>query len=173
MHVPDVTMFSKITSNNDKGKDQRNAKQNKSTRAASGIMNTFHSLWICVAILLHMASKTTVEAFCTPVNETSLQNAVIACLKETPDGSCPNLAASSDSPGCGNNGGVNGVIGDWDVSRVKSIIRLFVFRDTFNADISKWDVSSVTNMVASTSLSLSLPLFLTHLYRILIMNRIN
>ena len=61
MHVSDVTMFSKIISNNDKGKDQRNAKQNKSTRAASGIINTFYSLWICVAILLHMASKTTVE----------------------------------------------------------------------------------------------------------------
>ena len=140
MHVPDVTMFSKIISNNDKGKDQRNAKQNKSTRAASGIINTFHSLWICVAILLHMASKTTVEAFCTPVNGTDLTTAVNACLKETPDGSCPYLAASSDSPGCGN-GGVNGVIGDWDVS-------------------------SVTDLSGSTSLSL--PLFLTHLYLILI-----
>ena len=120
MHVPDVTMFSKIISNNDKGKDQRNAKQNKSTRAASGIINTFYSLWICVAILLHMASKTTVEAFCTPANKTSLQEAVNGCLKETPDGSCPFLAASSDSPGCGN-GGVNGVIGDWDVSSVTDL----------------------------------------------------
>ena len=137
MHVPDVTMFSKIISNNDKGKDKRNAKQNKSTRAASGIMNTFHSLWICVAILLHMASKTTVEAFCTPANVTSLQNAVNACVKETPDGSCPNLAASSDSPGCGN-GGVNGVIGDWDVSSVT-------------------DLTESTSL--SLSLSLSLPLF--------------
>ena len=140
MPVPDVAMFSKIISNNDKGKDQRNAKQNKSTRAAAGIINTFHSLWICVAILLHMASKTTVEAFCTPANVTSLQNAVNACLKETPDGSCPNLAASSDIGMCGN-GGVNGVIGDWDVS-------------------------SVTDL--SNSTSLSLPLFLTHLYLILI-----
>ena len=120
MPVPDVTMFSKIISNNDKGKDQRNAKQNKSTRAASGIINTFHSLWICVAILLHMASKTTVEAFCTPANGTSLQTAVNGCLKETPDGSCPYFAASSDSPGCGN-GGVNGVIGDWDVSSVTDL----------------------------------------------------
>ena len=120
MPVPDVAMFSKIISNNNKGKDQRNAKQNKSTRAASGIINTFHSLWICVAILLHMASKTTVEAFCTPANSTSLQNAVNACLKETPDGSCPNFAASSDSIGCGN-GGVNGVIGDWDVSSVTDL----------------------------------------------------
>ena len=137
MPVPDVTMFSKIISNNDKGKDQRNAKQNKSTRAASGIINTFHSLWICVAILLHMASKTTVEAFCTPANGTSLQTAVNGCLKETPDGSCPYLAASSDSPGCGN-GGVNGVIGDWDVS-------------------------SVTDLSQSTSLSHSSS-FLTHLY---------
>ena len=135
MHVSDVTMFSKIISNNEKGKDQRNAKQNKSTRAASGIINTFHSFWICVAILLHMVSKTTVEAFCTPVNGAFLQEAVNACLKETHDGSCPNFAASSDSPGCGH-GGVNGVIGDWDVS-------------------------SVTDLMSSTSLCL--PLFLTHL----------
>ena len=108
------------------------------------VMNAFWSLSICVAMLLHMASKTMVEAFCTPVNGTSLQTAVNACLKETPDGSCPNLAALSDSPGCGY-GGVNGVIGDWDVS-------------------------SVTDMRFSTSLSFSLPLFLTHLYLILIMN---
>ena len=121
MHVSDVTMFSKIISNNDKGKDKRNAKQNQSpTRAAAGIMNTFHSLWICVAILLHMASKTMVEAFCTPANVTSLYSAVDACLKETPDGSCPHFAASSDSPGCGN-GGVNGAIGDWDVSSVTTM----------------------------------------------------
>ena len=141
MPVPDVAMFSKIISNNDKGKDKRNAKQNKSTRAASGIINTFQSLWICVAILLHMASKTTVEAFCTPVNGTDLTTAVNACLKETPDGSCPHFAASSDSPGCGH-GGVNGVIGDWDVS-------------------------SVTDMSYSTSLCLT---FSVQLYLILIMN---
>ena len=142
MPVPEVAMFSKIISNNDKGKDQRNAKQNKSTRAASGIINTFHSLWICVAILLHMASKTTVEAFCTPANGTSLTFVVNACLKETPDGSCPNFAASSDSPGCGH-GGVNGVIGDWDVS-------------------------SVTDLSSSTSLCLTL--FSSTIYLILIMN---
>jgi len=139
MPVPEVAMFSKIISNNDKGKDQRNAKQNKSTRAASGIINTFQSLWICVAILLHMASKTTVEAFCTPVNGTDLTTAVNACLKETPDGSCPHFAASSDSPGCGN-GGVNGVIGDWDVSSVTDLIGSTSFSYSFQFNYILFDI---------------------------------
>ena len=139
--------------------------------------HSFYSLWICVAILLHIVSKTTVEAVCTPSNKDDLILARDACLKESGDrrlwggssssgsggsssstvgtGNCPNFAAASNGAGC-NNGGVNGVIGDWDVSQATTLNRVFYGKGSFNADISKWDVSSVTNMESSTSLCLTL-----------------
>ena len=39
-----------------------------------------------------------------------------------------------------------GPIGDWDVSRVTDMSGLFKDKNSFNDDISRWDVSNVTNM---------------------------
>ena len=39
-----------------------------------------------------------------------------------------------------------GAIGEWDVSRVTDMSKLFFSAISFNDDISKWDVSRVTNM---------------------------
>jgi surface protein len=53
-----------------------------------------------------------------------------------------------------------GEIEIWDTSDVLSLKYVFYGKRTFNEDISKWDVSSVTNMHLSTSLSFFLSLFL-------------
>ena len=37
-------------------------------------------------------------------------------------------------------------ISKWDVSRVTDMMRMFTGTTSFNGDISKWDVSRVTNM---------------------------
>ena len=39
-----------------------------------------------------------------------------------------------------------GHIKDWDTSAVTSMFRLFYNKSQFNDDISRWDVSNVTNM---------------------------
>ena len=39
-----------------------------------------------------------------------------------------------------------GDISKWDVSRVTDMNRMFHYESLFNGDISKWDVSSVSNM---------------------------
>ena len=44
-----------------------------------------------------------------------------------------------------------GEIENWDTSVVTNLKYVFYGRTTFNADISKWVVSSVTNMYCSTS----------------------
>ena len=40
-------------------------------------------------------------------------------------------------------------IGEWSVGRVQDMNRIFAHAGNFNLDISKWDVSSVTNMELS------------------------
>jgi surface protein len=40
-----------------------------------------------------------------------------------------------------------GNIADWNTAAVSSMYRLFYNKPTFNADISKWNVASVTNMI--------------------------
>ena len=42
--------------------------------------------------------------------------------------------------------GPHGPIGDWDVTRVRSLYSTFSGTAEFNANISKWDVSSVTGI---------------------------
>ena len=44
-----------------------------------------------------------------------------------------------------------GDIADWDMSKVTNFDNVFYDEGNLNADISKWDTSSVTTMVASTS----------------------
>ena len=41
----------------------------------------------------------------------------------------------------------NADLSKWDVSRVTNMDYMFRFASSFNGDISKWDVSSVTSMV--------------------------
>ena len=90
------------------------------------------------------------QAVFIPADLAALQVAVNSCISETPDGSCPNFAASNDATG-----NPHGVIGDWDISQVTSLFRLFRIYGYgsvgatscyFNSDISKWDTSSVTTM---------------------------
>ena len=42
--------------------------------------------------------------------------------------------------------GPHGSIGDWDVSGVTTMVKIFDHAITFNQDLSKWDVSAVTDM---------------------------
>lgn len=70
----------------------------------------------------------------SPLDTTTLVYAVDACLKESPDGSCPHFAAT------------HGHIGDWDVSRVTSMHGLFQFAANFTQDLSKWNTSAVTDI---------------------------
>ena len=107
-----------------------------------------------VAMLLHMASESVVEAVCTPLTIDDLKWARDECLSDSSTGNCPNYASKSNNFGC-NNGGINGAMGDWDVSQVTDMEYVFVINDGnfFNADISKWNTSSVTNMNGSTCLS--------------------
>ena len=44
-----------------------------------------------------------------------------------------------------------GPIADWDTSRVTNIRALFKEKETFNANISEWDVSNVETMERSAS----------------------
>jgi len=100
-----------------------------------------HSLWICVALLLHSC-----DAVCAPSNNTELKDAVNACLGESGTGNCANFAAASNGAGC-NNGGVNGVIGLWDVSQVTDMRDMFAYATAFNQTLD-WNTSQVTEMGA-------------------------
>ena len=40
----------------------------------------------------------------------------------------------------------NGDISNWDVSRVTDMNRMFMAAEKFDCDLSNWDVSTVTNM---------------------------
>ena len=67
-----------------------------------------------------------------PQSEKQLQTAVDECIKMSIIGDC------SEGP--------HGPIGDWDVSAVTDMGRMFYRASAFNQDVSKWDVSAVTNM---------------------------
>ena len=45
----------------------------------------------------------------------------------------------------------NGDLSKWDVSRVTNMQDMFSSASAFNGDISKWDVSRVTNMISMFS----------------------
>ena len=61
-----------------------------------------------------------------------LKTAVNTCLRLFPKGDCSN--------------GPPGAMGEWDVSRVRDMSRIFASAKLFNSDISKWDVSRVRDV---------------------------
>ena len=77
-----------------------------------------------------------------PASDGAFKTALVICLAETPDGSCPIFAASNDAT----TGNPYGVMGDWDVSAVTNMDKLFYSYGQFNQDISKWDTGAVTSM---------------------------
>ena len=80
------------------------------------------------------SDKSACIVFFAPADRDTLKTAVDDCISETPDGSCPIFS------------NVNGVIGEWDVSNVKSLEAMFKDQSEYNADISKWQVGAVTCM---------------------------
>ena len=85
--------------------------------------------WCSLALVLVLFFATlSVEAVFTPADRDALKTAVDLCVAETDDGSCPIYAGSNS----------NGVIGDWDVSKVNDMSYIFNNTESFNADISKW-----------------------------------
>ena len=95
----------------------------------------------------------------SPQTGVELKYFVDACLELSPKGDCPN-----DPHGAIGEWEVssitgmdkiffgaeffNGDISEWDVSSVTTAAAMFVDAASFNGDLSKWDVSSVTNMAA-------------------------
>ena len=97
---------------------------------------------ILFLLLLNAALLRVAVAVCTPLDKNDLEDARDACLDETSDGSCPTFSSASNSVGCGGNGGVNGVIGDWNVGKVTNMYALFQETNAFNGDISNWNVGA-------------------------------
>ena len=62
------------------------------------------------------------------VSTVALRRAVVACLKLSPEGDCP--------------------FGEWDVSGVTDMGKIFDGAIAFNGDISKWEVISAASMIA-------------------------
>jgi surface protein len=50
---------------------------------------------------------------------------------------------------------VNGVMGDWDITRVTILSNLFEGKKNFRADISKWNTKRVVDMSESTCASVA------------------
>jgi len=103
-----------------------------------------------IKVIIFLLLCKTIGAVFAPADRTDLKAAVISCITETPDGSCPVFASSIYNAF----GAQNDVIGNWDVSKVTNMDSLFrcpwdepqCTVEHFNADISKWDVSIVTTL---------------------------
>ena len=79
-------------------------------------------------VLVLLFATRSAEAVFTPENRAALKAAVDTCVAETKDGSCPIYAGTNS----------NGIMGEWDVSKVNDMSTMFKDYDKFNADISKW-----------------------------------
>jgi hypothetical protein len=64
MFESNVSIFSQFNS--------RRAKKMKRMQRDGIISTSFHSLWICVVVLLHIVNETMVEAVCAPLNKGDL-----------------------------------------------------------------------------------------------------
>ena len=118
-----------------------NACQNCPTPAYNPIEN---AKLTCVTPWFYPANLNALKAAvgtCTWSSPDSSYVCTGGCLGETLDGSCPTFAASNDATGT-----PYGVIGDWDVSQVMDMSKLFFQSSVFNADISKWNTAAVTTM---------------------------
>jgi surface protein len=92
-----------------------------------------NSLWIFLFINAASAFQ--------PANRAALKTAVDACLAETPDGSCPNFAASNDDTD-----NPYGLIGSWDTSQVTDMEAMFLQATAFKQPLTHWVTARVTNM---------------------------
>ena len=152
------TVTSKNQEKEEKDEQRREILRKKKSerRKRNGIHSSscpsFHSLWICVAMLLLNTMKSC-EAFDKLPNGngnwqssgrpiSSLGGVVDEWIK----GGSARAAIVAKY----------GEIEIWDTSDVLRMDYVFIRKNTFNEDISKWNVSSVTNMKGSTSLSFSL-----------------
>ena len=108
------------------------------TRARQArIVRTLHGRWAQAA---GDDPALGVDTECAFPDRTALKAAVDNCLAVDPTG----VACCSHGADCGAAGTVE--MPDWDVSLVTSMSELFYNKGSFNADISRWDTSSVTNM---------------------------
>ena len=87
-----------------------------------------------------------VDTGCTFPDRAALKAAVDNCLAVDPTG----VACCSHGADCGAAGTVE--MPDWDVSLVTSMSELFKSKASFNADISRWDVSSVTSCTGCSTM---------------------
>ena len=68
----------------------------------------------------------------SPCSKVELKSAVDTCLEVSPEGDCFE--------------GPQGLIGEWDVSRVTDMSSMFSKAAAFDGDISTWDVSNIKDM---------------------------
>jgi len=74
-------------------------------------------------------------------SKSALSTAIYWCLQEVPTGKD---CCSSGLANCGPAGSTD--MPDWDVSQVRSMEQLFLFKPGFNQDISRWNTSQVVSM---------------------------
>ena len=138
---------------------KKRSERRKRNGIHSSSCHSFHSLWICVAMLLLNMMKSC-EAFDKLPNGNGCFDSCSAswCSKCTGSSSLGGVVAEWIKGGTERAEVVAkyGEIEIWDTSDVLSLREVFRDKSTFNEDISKWDVSSVTDMRESTSLSFSL-----------------
>ena len=144
------------------------ATKRKGAVQRSGCGGALNRCWYSLLLLLLMllTCVDVVEGVFTPVNNADFRAALGSCscqsscygtddvgrqgtpdctggcLGETSDGSCPKFAAQNG----------NGVLGDWDVSKVTdmSMDGYNNLGSAFNRDLSKWITSKVITMENST-----------------------
>jgi len=114
---------------------------------------------IYLPFLAGLVTLTGTQAVFTPANGNALKAAVgtctlswngvtmesictSGCLGENATGFCP-IFAASNVPGTSNS---YGVIGEWNVSVVDDMSRMFQGSEAFNGDLSKWDTGKVESM---------------------------
>ena len=146
--------------NNKERKENRKPKMKKHQGSAgvkSSIpfhsFHSFHSLWICVAMMLLNMMKSC-EAFDKLPNGNGCYIYGTQCTSSSLGGVVDEWIKGGTARATVVD--KYGEIEIWDTSDVLSMKYVFYYKDTFNEDISKWNVSSVTDMAHSTSLSFSL-----------------
>ena len=152
--ISTVTLKNQEEDEKDEQRREILRKKKSERRKRNGIHSTschsFHSLWICVAMLLLNMMKS-----CEAFDKLPNGNGCASCSRT---GSLGGVVDEWIKGGTARATVVAkyGEIEIWDTSDVLSLEYVFDGKKTFNEDISKWDVSSVEDMESSTSLSFSL-----------------